>query len=53
VKVIAERLGNTPKMIMDVYGHVLKELEAESVSILVRLCRPVGLKLGLISNKSV
>lgn len=25
VKVIAERLGNTPKMIMDVYGHVLKE----------------------------
>ncbi|WP_313890773.1 site-specific integrase [Psychrobacillus sp.] len=31
VKVIAERLGNTPQMIYEVYGHVLKELEVESV----------------------
>ena len=30
VKVIAERLGNTPAMIYEIYGHVLKELEQES-----------------------
>ncbi|WP_375199502.1 tyrosine-type recombinase/integrase [Lysinibacillus sp. RS11] len=33
VEVIAERLGNTPKMIYDVYGHVLKEMELESVAV--------------------
>ncbi len=33
VKVIAERLGNTPAMIYEVYGHVLKELEEETVQI--------------------
>ncbi|MGN7478054.1 tyrosine-type recombinase/integrase [Solibacillus silvestris] len=32
VKVIAERLGNTPTMIYDVYGHIFKEMEHESVS---------------------
>ena len=32
VKVIAERLGNTPMMIYEIYGHVLKELEQESVA---------------------
>ena len=31
MKVIAERLGNTPVMIYEVYGHVLKELEQETV----------------------
>lgn len=31
VKVISERLGNTPDMIYKVYGHVLKEMETESV----------------------
>ncbi|MED4206560.1 tyrosine-type recombinase/integrase [Neobacillus mesonae] len=31
VKVIAERLGNTPQMILDVYGHSFKELEEEAV----------------------
>ncbi|QPQ33310.1 tyrosine-type recombinase/integrase [Lysinibacillus sp. JNUCC 51] len=31
VKVIAERLGNTPKMIYEIYGHVLKEAEEASV----------------------
>lgn len=28
---IAERLGNTPQMIHDIYGHALKEVEEESV----------------------
>lgn len=31
VKVIADRLGNTPQMIMDIYGHSFSELEEESV----------------------
>ncbi len=31
MKVILERLGNTPDMIYKVYGHVLKEMEIESV----------------------
>ena len=33
VKVIAERLGNTPAMVYNVYGHVLKESEQESVTL--------------------
>jgi hypothetical protein len=28
---IADRLGNTPEMILRVYGHSFKELEIESV----------------------
>lgn len=28
---IAERLGNTPQMILDLYGHNFKALEEESV----------------------
>lgn len=31
VKVIANRLGNTPQMILDIYGHSFKDLEEESV----------------------
>jgi integrase len=31
VKVIAERLGNTPQMIWEIYGHNFKALEEESV----------------------
>jgi len=31
LKTIADRLGNTPAMILDVYGHSFKELEIESV----------------------
>ncbi|WP_051800328.1 site-specific integrase [Lysinibacillus sphaericus] len=46
VKVIAERLGNTPKMITDVYGHVLKELEAESVSLFSQTLQDSGAKIG-------
>jgi len=44
VKVIAERLDNTPKMIMDVYGHVLKE--SESVSIFSQTLQASGAKIG-------
>lgn len=33
VKVIADRLGNTPQMILDIYGHTFKELEEESVQL--------------------
>ncbi|MGW6108183.1 site-specific integrase, partial [Bacillus subtilis] len=31
VKVIADRLGNTPQMILDIYGHSFKDLEEQSV----------------------
>ncbi len=31
VNVIADRLGNTPQMIWDTYGHIFKEMEEESV----------------------
>ncbi|EOP82982.1 hypothetical protein IGM_05177 [Bacillus cereus HuB4-4] len=31
VKVIADRLGNTPAMILDIYGHSFKQLEEETV----------------------
>ncbi|MGM0969386.1 MAG: tyrosine-type recombinase/integrase [Bacillota bacterium] len=33
VKVIADRLGNTPQMINDIYSHTFKELEIESVEV--------------------
>ena len=33
VKVIAERLGNTPQMILDIYGHSFQELEERSVQL--------------------
>ncbi|MDQ8092286.1 site-specific integrase [Bacillus amyloliquefaciens] len=31
VKVIAKRLGNTPQMILNIYGHSFKDLEEEAV----------------------
>ena len=46
VKVIAERLGNTPAMIYEIYGHVLKELEQESVDIFNRSLEANGAKSG-------
>ena len=33
IKTIADRLGNTPEMVLRVYGHSLKELEMESVKV--------------------
>lgn len=46
VKVIAERLGNTPAMIYEIYGHVLKELEQESVDLFSRSLEANGAKSG-------
>lgn len=33
IKVVAERLGNTPQMILDIYGHTFLDLEEESVQL--------------------
>ena len=33
VKYIAERLGNTPMMILDIYGHTFKKVERDIVDI--------------------
>ena len=46
VKVIAERLGNTPQMVHTVYGHVLKEMEQESVTVFSQSLNAVGAKIG-------
>ena len=46
VKVIAERLGNTPDMIYKVYGHVLRELEKESVALFSQSLEASGAKIG-------
>ncbi len=42
VRVIAERLGNTPQMIHSVYGHLLKELEEESVMVFSKSLEQIG-----------
>lgn len=36
VKAIAEQLGNTPEMIHTVYGHILKEMKAQTVSVFIQ-----------------
>ncbi|WP_192598517.1 tyrosine-type recombinase/integrase [Sporosarcina limicola] len=46
VKVIAERLGNTPAMVYNVYGHVLKESEQESVTLFSQSLEPSGANFG-------
>ena len=46
VKMIAERLGNTPNMIMNTYGHILKELEQQSVAIFSDTLKASGAKSG-------
>lgn len=46
IKVIAERLGNTPQMIYDIYGHVLKEVEQQSVDIFSRSLKAIGADFG-------
>ncbi|AYJ89873.1 hypothetical protein CS953_09125 [Bacillus safensis] len=33
VKFIADRLGNNPQMINDIYSHTFEELEIESVEV--------------------
>lgn len=46
VKVIADRLGNTPQMIYDIYGHVLDELETETVNLFSDSLGAVGADFG-------
>ena len=46
VKVIAERLGNTPKMIYEIYGHVLEELEHATVAAFSQGLESIGAKSG-------
>lgn len=46
VSAIAERLGNTPQMIYDIYGHILKEVEQESVSLFSQSLIDSGAKSG-------
>lgn len=46
MKVITERLGNTPQMIYEIYGHVLKELEQESVSLFNQSLESSGAIIG-------
>lgn len=46
VKVIAERLGNTPHMVLEIYGHVLKELEEESVLLFSQSLQASGANTG-------
>ncbi|WP_058306277.1 tyrosine-type recombinase/integrase [Gracilibacillus massiliensis] len=50
VKAIAERLGNTPGMIYNVYGHVFKELEEESVKLFSSSLEESGAKSGASSK---
>ncbi|MFJ7840030.1 tyrosine-type recombinase/integrase [Lysinibacillus sphaericus] len=46
VKTIAERLGNTPAMIYQIYGHVMKELEEQSMEVFSRSLAIGGAKTG-------
>jgi len=46
VKLIAERLGNTPEMIHKVYGHIFKESETEVANIFSESVRTIGAKTG-------
>lgn len=46
VNVIAERLGNTPAMVYNVYGHVLKESELESVTLFSQSLEASGANIG-------
>lgn len=46
VKVIAERLGNTVEMVYKIYGHVLPELEVESVSLFNQSLQTSGANFG-------
>jgi len=46
VKVIAERLGNTVEMVYKIYGHVLAELEVESVSLFSQSLQANGANFG-------
>jgi len=46
IKYIAERLGNTPAMIMNIYGHTIKENEERTVAIFSNKMKSIGAKSG-------
>lgn len=46
IKYIAERLGNTPAMILDIYGHTIKENEEKTVAIFRDKMKSVGAQNG-------
>lgn len=46
VKYIAERLGNTPQMILEVYGHTFKTIEREIVDIFSNSMNEVSAKFS-------
>ena len=46
VKVIAERLGNTPLMIYGTYGHVLKDMEKKSAAVFSEALGATGAEIG-------
>ena len=46
VKAIAERLGNTPQMIYEIYGHVLEEMEMETVALFNSSLEANGANIG-------
>ena len=43
---IAERLGNSPQMIYEIYGHVLKEIESMSVDLFSQSLTENGANFG-------
>ena len=45
---IAERLGNTPQMIYEVYGHILEELKIETVTLFSNSLKESEAKSGAI-----
>lgn len=48
-KAIAERLGNTPEMIHSVCGHVLQEMEAQTVAVFSESLKRNRAKSGVSS----
>lgn len=46
VMAIAERLGNTPQMIYEIYGHVLEKMEMETVALFSRSLEASGANDG-------
>ncbi|WP_153464814.1 tyrosine-type recombinase/integrase [Sediminibacillus terrae] len=51
VKYVAERLGNTPMMILDIYGHTFKEVEREIVDMFSASMNEVSAKFSASFGK--
>src|SRR5699024_233642 len=46
INTIADRLGNTPKMILEVYSHSFEELEKKAVTIFSQSLKIAGVSAG-------